>query len=275
MLPCFPLDASPRRALSDEKTPRTAIGFRVCPLTRAGKTDLVRKFLIALVVLAALLVAADFGARVYAESRTAAAVQAQLGTSTAPDVSIEGFPFLYHAVRGEYPQVIITASNIDNTLLPGIRAELTLGVVTLPLRDAMTGDTSNLTAQSTTLQVRIPLTSLAAALQNDLTLSAAPDGSLAVSTTVRVAGQPFVVSGTATLAVADDTLTLTVGSLTAAGIDLTPVVQAAADALAVGLSRSFALTGLPFTVTQANVTVNGGDVVVTTSTGPVRLADLK
>jgi len=69
----------------------------------------VRKFLVTLVVLAALLVAADFGARVYAESQTAAAVQAQLGTATAPDVSIEGFPFLYHAVRGEYPQVIITA----------------------------------------------------------------------------------------------------------------------------------------------------------------------
>jgi len=242
---------------------------------RTGKTDLVRKFLVTLVVLAALLVAADFGARVYAESRTADAVQAQLGTATAPDVSIEGFPFIYHAVRGEYPQVILTASNIDNTLLPGIRAELTLSTVTLPLRDAMSSDPSNLAAQATSLQVLIPLTSLAAALQNDLTLSAAPDGSLAVSTTVTVAGQPFAVSGTATLTVADDTLTLTVGSLTAAGIDLTPVVQAAADALAVGLSRSFALTGLPFTVTQAAVTVSGSDVVVTATTGPVHLADLK
>jgi len=228
-----------------------------------------------LLVLAALLVAADFGARVYAESRTADAVQAELGTATAPDVSIEGFPFLLHAVRGEYPQVIVTAADINNTLLPGIRAVLALSTVTLPPRDALSGNSSNLTAQSTSLQVLIPLSSLAAALQNDLTLSAAPDGSLAVSTTVTVAGQPFAVTGTATITVADDTLTLSVGSLTAAGIDLTPVVQAAANALAAGLSRSFALTGLPFTVTQANVTVSGTDVVVTATTGPVRLADLK
>ncbi len=233
-----------------------------------------RKFLVTLLVLAALLIAADFGARVYAESRTADAVQTELGTTTAPDVSIEGFPFLFHAVRGEYPQVVMTAANIDNTLLPGIRAVLTLVTVTLPLRDALSGDTSNLAAQATNLQVLIPLSSLAAALQNDLTLSAAPDGSLMVSTTLRVAGQPIVVTGTATLTVADDTLTLSVGSLTAAGIDLTPVVKAAADALAAELSRSFALTGLPFTVTDANVTVSGADIVVTAHTGPVHVADL-
>jgi hypothetical protein len=235
----------------------------------------VRKFLVIILVVAALLVAADFGARVYAESRAASAIQTQLGTTTEPDVSIEGFPFLYHAVRGEYPQVIVTASDIDNTLLPGIRAVLTLATVTIPPGDALAGDTSNLAAQSTTLQVLIPLSSLAAALQNDLTLSAAPDGSLAVSTTLTVAGQPLVVTGTATITVADDTLTLSVGSLNAAGIDLTPVARAAADALATGLSRSFALTGLPFTVTQAGVTVSGGDVVVTATTGPVRLADVK
>lgn len=246
----------------------------MCALTGAGKTGRVRKFLVILLVLAGLLVAADFGARVYAESRTASAVQAELGTTTEPDVSIEGFPFVLHAVQGEYPQVVITAANIDNTLLPGIRAVATLATVTLPLRDALAGDTSNLAAQSTSLQVLIPLSSLAAALQNDLTLSAAPDGSLAVSTTLTVAGQPFVVTGTATLTVADDTLTISVGSLTAAGIDLTPVAAAAANALAVGLSRSFALTGLPFTVTDANVTVSGADIVVTAHTGPVHVADL-
>src|SRR3954462_6461830 len=109
-----------------------------------GKTGQVRKFLVTLLVLAALLVAADFGARVYAESRTASAVQAELGMSTAPDVSIEGFPFLLHAVRGEYPEAVITASNIDNTLLPGIRAVLTLSTVTLPLRDALAGHSANL-----------------------------------------------------------------------------------------------------------------------------------
>jgi LmeA-like phospholipid-binding len=235
----------------------------------------VRKFLVVLLVLAVLLVAADFGLRIYAESRTATAVQTELGTTTAPDVSIEGFPFLLHAMQGEYPQVVITAANIDNGLLPGIRAVATLATVTLPLRDALAGDTSQLAAQGTTLQVLIPLSSLQAAVQPDLTLSAAPDGGLKATTTVTVAGQSFQVSGSADLTVADDTLTLSVKSLTAAGIDLTPVVSAAADALAATLTRSFALTGLPFTVTQAGVTVSGDDVVVSATTGPIHLADLK
>ena len=37
----------------------------------------------------------------------------------------------------------MTSSNIDNGPLPGIRAVLTLSQVTLPLRDAVSGDTSN------------------------------------------------------------------------------------------------------------------------------------
>ncbi len=235
-----------------------------------------RKLLITLIVLAVLLVAADFGLRAYAESRTATAVQTELGTTAVPDVSIEGFPFMLHAVQGQYPQVIITAANIDNGLLPGIRAQLNLSQVTVPLRDALSGNTSQLAAQSTNLQVLIPLSSLSAALnQPNLTLSAAPDGSLAVSTSVTVAGRQIPLTGTATITVANDTLTLSVGSLAAAGLDLTPIVTAAANALAGGLTKSFPLTGLPFSVTAANVSVVGADVVVTASTGPVLLSDLK
>jgi hypothetical protein len=236
----------------------------------------VRKLLITLIVLAVLLVAADFGLRAYAESKTATAVQTELGTTAVPDVSIEGFPFMLHAVQGEYPQVIITAANIDNGLLPGTRAQLNLSQVTLPLRDALSGNTSQLAAQSTMLQVLIPLSSLSAALnQPNLTLSAAPDGSLAVSTSVTVVGRQIPLTGTASITVANDTLTLSVGTLAAAGLDLTPVVTAAANALAGGLTKSFPLTGLPFTVTAANVAVVGADVVVTASTGPVLLSDLK
>ena len=65
-----------------------------------------------------------------------------------------------------------------------------------------------------------------------------------------VAGQPFVVTGTATLTVADDTLTIC-GRIADRGRHRPDSGRrAAANALAVGLSRSFALTGLPFTVTE-------------------------
>ena len=235
-----------------------------------------RKFALLLVILAVLLVAADFGARAYAESRAATAVQQELGTAAEPDVSIEGFPFLVHATQGRYPQVVITATDVDNAALPGIRAVATLSSVALPLRDMINHDTSALTAQATRLQVLVPLASLSAALgQPNLTLSAAPDGSVAVSTTLSIAGQQVPLTGTAAITVAQDTLTIAVKSLSAAGLDVTPVITAAADALVGGLSKSFPLVGLPFTVTSADIAVAGGDVVITATTGPVALDELR
>ncbi len=239
-------------------------------------TGRVRKLLIGLVILAALLVAADFGARAYAESRAATAVQAELRMVTTPDVSIEGFPFLWHAATGEYPQVIVTARRVDNAEIPGIRAVASLAQVALPPGDLINQDTSGLTAQSTRLQALIPLSSLAAALgQPGLTLSAAADGSVAVAATVPLLGQQVPLTGTALVTVRDETLTISIRSLAAAGLDVPPALTAAADAFAGGLSRSFQLTGLPVRITTADVTVEGSDVVVTATTGPVALADLQ
>jgi hypothetical protein len=236
----------------------------------------VRKLLITLVVLAVLLVAADFGARAYAEHRAATAVQSELGLATTPDVSIEGFPFLWHAVQGSYPEVIITSSNVDQGTLPGTSARVDLTTVTLPLRDAIAGDTSNLAAAATALQVVIPLSSLQQALgRDDVTLSAGPNGTLQVSSTVTVAGVSFPVTGTATISVSDNALTLRVQQLSAAGVDLTPVAQAAASALASGLTTTIPLTGLPFTVTSGTVQVSGSDAVITVSTGPVTFRELR
>jgi hypothetical protein len=235
----------------------------------------VRKLLITLVVLAVLLIAADFGARAFAESKTSTAVQGELALTAAPDVSIEGFPFLLHAVQGQYPQVVITADNIDNGVLPGMRAVANLYQVALPLQDAINGNTSNLTAGSTTVALLVPLTSLQAAIGNNVTLSAAPGGGLAVSTSVSVAGQQIALTGVATITVTDNTLTIGVGSLAAAGVDLTPLISAAANSLAGGLQKSFPLDGVPFTVTSADVTVTGSDVALTANTGAVALADLE
>jgi hypothetical protein len=236
----------------------------------------VRKLLITLVVLAVLLVAADFGGRAYAEHRAAGAVQTELGLTQAPDVSIEGFPFLWHAVQGSYPEVIITASDVDDDVLPGTRARVDLTTVTLPLRDAIAGDTSHLAAQATSLQVIVPLSSLQAALpRQEVTLSAGPNGTLQVSATVSVAGVSFPVTGTAKLSAANDALTLSVESLSAAGVDLTSLAQSAAAALASNLTTTVPLRGLPFTVTSGDVQVSGSDVVITVSTGPVTFQELQ
>ncbi len=244
-------------------------------VSRDRHTRSVRKLLITLAVLVVLLVAADFVARAYAEHRAADAVQSELGLTAAPDVSIEGFPFLYHAISGSYPEVVITASDVDEGVLPGTTARVDLTTVTLPLRDAVAGDTSHLTAAATRLQVVIPLSSLQSALgRSDVTLSAGPDGALQVTSAVTVAGVTFPVSGTATLSISDDVLTLSVDRLSAAGVDLTPLARSAASALASGLTTTIPLQGLPFTVTSGDAQVSGNDVVITVSTGPVTFQDL-
>lgn len=235
-----------------------------------------RKLLITLVVLVVLLVAADFGGRAYAEYRAASAIQTQLGLTQSPDVSIEGFPFLWHAVQGSYPQVIVSAGNVDEARLPGTQARVDLTTVTLPLRDAIAGDTSRLTAQATNLQVVIPISSLQAALpRQDVTLSAGPNGTLQAAATITVLGVGIPLTGSAKLSVADDQLTLTVDNLSAAGVDLTQSAQQAASALASGLTTTIPLAGLPFTVTSGDVQATGSNVVITVDTGPITFQELQ
>ena len=236
----------------------------------------VRKLVITVIILLALLVAADFGARAYAESRTADAIKAEVGTDVTPDVSIEGFPFLWHAVQGTYPQVVISATTTSADSIPGVRAVAELETVNLPLRDALAGSAANLTAQSANVRALIPLDSLAAALgRPDLTLRAGPDGGIVVAATLDVLGESIPVTGAATVSITNGRLMLTVEHLSAAGIDLTPVASAAADVLAGQLSTSLSLAGLPFAITDAVAAVRGTDLVLTVTTGAFRLSQLK
>jgi hypothetical protein len=64
-----------------------------------------RKLLIGLTVLAALLVAADFGVKAVAESQAASALQRSLKLSSKPSVSLGGFPFLLHLTSGSFGSV--------------------------------------------------------------------------------------------------------------------------------------------------------------------------
>ena len=70
-----------------------------------------RKAVVWIIVVLALLVAADFGARAYAESVAATKLQ-QRGFPAKPHVSIAGFPFLTQVITRHFSQITITSSNI-------------------------------------------------------------------------------------------------------------------------------------------------------------------
>ena len=71
-----------------------------------------RKLLVALVLIVVLGVVADVGARAYAERRVREEMSRSLDLSEEPDVSLGGFPFLLHLLRGTLPSVDVVASDV-------------------------------------------------------------------------------------------------------------------------------------------------------------------
>jgi LmeA-like phospholipid-binding len=69
-----------------------------------------RRWLIALVILILVLVAADFGAKAFAENAIATKIDSS-GLGTKPSVNIEGFPFLTQVASRDLSQIDINASN--------------------------------------------------------------------------------------------------------------------------------------------------------------------
>jgi LmeA-like phospholipid-binding len=88
------------------QAPNMYAGYQVPRRRRTG-----RKLLITLIVVLALLVGLDFGAKAFAENEAAAQIQKH-GFPTKPTVLIAGFPFLTQVITRHFEQITIKASNI-------------------------------------------------------------------------------------------------------------------------------------------------------------------
>ncbi len=87
-----------------------------------------RKAVILLALLAVLGAVADHAARDYAEGRVAAQVQTSFELDERPRVGIGGWPFLWHAVGGEFPSITVHADAVS-------RGSVTLSEVEFSVRD--------------------------------------------------------------------------------------------------------------------------------------------
>ena len=85
-----------------------------------------RHRLLTLVIIAALLVVADIGARAAAEAGVAKALEKKVQTASTPKVSISGTPFLLHLFTGRFPSVTIDAVGVrsDSVTLSSFHAVL-------------------------------------------------------------------------------------------------------------------------------------------------------
>ncbi len=152
------------------------------------------RLLLAALVVGVLLVVGDRVALGLAEDRLAADMQASQRLAQRPDVQIAGVPFLTQAVRGEYDDVRVEATDVD--LGEGLRAESLRAVVTgaqVPLGDVVGGAVTRVPALRVEARALLAFDDLEDRLSTGaapaLELSAAPDGAVRVETQVRALGR--------------------------------------------------------------------------------------
>ncbi len=115
-----------------------------------------RRLVIALLVLAGLLVAADFGSAALAESAVSRQMREQLGLVDDPSVRINGFPFLTQAIAGDYSSVDVDASRIAVGELKELFVSAQLREVSAPLPMLLGSGAKTLDVQEAEGTVRVP-----------------------------------------------------------------------------------------------------------------------
>lgn len=239
-----------------------------------------RKLIGTVVVLLALLVAADFGGRALAQSKAQTAIASSSSQIADPDVTVHGFPFLTQAISGSYRQITVASNNVSAGSLAGVRAQLDLFDVTLPLSDALSGTLDQLTAGRGTLTAEIPAASLATVLgRPGLTVGGAGSGSdggpgddtVRIGTTVAVAGTVLAVTIDVAVSVSNGVLHLVASPSSVGGVVVpADIVQKIGTELTVDLP----LTGLPFPLQNATVTAKDGSLDLFATATAISAADL-
>jgi hypothetical protein len=74
---------------------------------------MLRRLLVIVLVLAAILVAVDFGARLYSQRIVADQIQSSLKLSERPSVKFGGWPFIPHALSGDLDSATVTATEFS------------------------------------------------------------------------------------------------------------------------------------------------------------------
>jgi hypothetical protein len=231
-----------------------------------------RALLGTILVLLLLLVGADIGGRLFAQSQAEKALREHYPAAADPQVSIHGFSFLLQAVQGSYSDITMSSSNVTLGPVTGVRAQIDLHDTSLSLSDAISGDISRLSARRADFRAVFPAASLGDWLdQPTLTIAPGADGLVQIGTTVAVAGQTVPVAISASASISGGSLTIVAKTVSAAGLTLpTDRVRQLQN----GLTAALPLKGLPFSIDHAGVSAQDGALVVTATGVDVTAAQL-
>jgi hypothetical protein len=222
-----------------------------------------RKLLIAVIILAGLLLAADRIGVVVADHEVADKVQTAYHLPAKPSVSVKGFPFLTQVVSGNYHDIQVSVGQLttNNVTVDDLVAQLT--GVHAPVRDLTGNHSADISAAQVTGTATVPFSSVRRRLPAGVQLS--PDGSgVKLSGTVRYLGLSLPVSADAAL------------SPSGSGIAVTPTritVANGSSALSSLVSGQFRfvipVTGLPLHLVVKSVSVVPGGVRVSAAAANV------
>jgi len=227
----------------------------------------VRRLVLVLLVLAALLAAADRYLVHLAERTVADQAQASADLRTRPTVTIHGFPFLTQAVRGRYARIDVSATDLDRGGVRLGRLDATLRGVQLSLGDALKG-VSSIAVESLDARAVVAFADLAHR-SGVVGMTIEPEGSdVRVTGRVRVLGQTVRASALSRVSLRNGRIAVTARSVRVLGQTTPGLVNALAGVLdlLVPVSR------LPYGLTLTGLDVTPQGVVLRAESGPTVLS---
>lgn len=149
-----------------------------------------KKLVITLVIVIGLLVGADFATAAAAEYEVSQQMRTQLHLADAPDVRINGFPFLYQAAVGDFRDVQIDANGLTVGQLSNVGIQAHLINARASVADMLSG-TAKIEVDELDGQVRLSAADVGRLLGiSDLTITPAPKDALSGTSTDATNTQP-------------------------------------------------------------------------------------
>lgn len=109
-----------------------------------GRQGRVKKLVIVVIVIAAVLVAGDFGLAATAEYQVSKKMRTELSLTDDPSVTIHGFPFITQALAGNYSDVSVIATHVPvQDKLRNVEVDADLRNVHVGLSDLLSGHVSS------------------------------------------------------------------------------------------------------------------------------------
>ncbi|MQA94665.1 MAG: DUF2993 domain-containing protein [Streptosporangiales bacterium] len=115
-----------------------------------------RKLVIFLVVLLALVIVGDWGLKQAAEREIAKRVAAKVRLTEPPEVTIDGYPFLTQMLSGRYESIHLVSGQISRGEVRVKSLDVRLNGVTAPLEKLLANSGDSITATSATATALVP-----------------------------------------------------------------------------------------------------------------------